>query len=181
MKEGEDVGVHVNSMIRAIEKLESLDFKMDSHLQLDMILQSFPKSFGQTIANFHMNNIKCTLAELLNILVIAQKALQGSNKGKEVALITTSSGTKKKGNKKKKGKTRVVKPMGRIAKNKGKAIIKKEQGKGKCFYCQGEGHWKQNCPKFLESLKIKGKGKLGEGKTFSNLFTSKCSKSSSNA
>ena len=26
MKEGEDVGVHVNSMIRAIEELESLDF-----------------------------------------------------------------------------------------------------------------------------------------------------------
>ena len=58
MKEGEDIGVHVNSMIRAIEELESLDFKMDSHLQLDMILQSLPESFGQTIANFHMNNIK---------------------------------------------------------------------------------------------------------------------------
>ena len=82
MKEGEDVGVHVNSMIRAIEELESLDFKLDSLLQLDMILQSLPESFGQTIANFHMNNIKYTLAELLNILVIAQKALQGSNKGK---------------------------------------------------------------------------------------------------
>ena len=32
MKEGEDVGVHVNSMIRAIEELESLDFTMDYHL-----------------------------------------------------------------------------------------------------------------------------------------------------
>ena len=32
MKEGEDVGVHVNSMIRAIEELESLDFKLDSYL-----------------------------------------------------------------------------------------------------------------------------------------------------
>ena len=86
----------MNSMIRAIEELESLEFIMDSHLQLDMILQSLPESFGQTIANFHMNNIKCTIVELLNILVIAQKALQGSNKGKEVALIVTSSGTKMK-------------------------------------------------------------------------------------
>ena len=75
IKEVEDVGVHVNSMIRAIEELESLDFIMDSHLQLDMILLSLPKSFGQTIANFHMNKIECTLAELLNILVTAQKAL----------------------------------------------------------------------------------------------------------
>ena len=108
MKEGEYVGVHVNSMIRAIEELETLDFTMDSHLQLDMILQSLPESFGQTIANFHMNKIECTLAELLNILMTAQKALEGSNKGKEVVLIATSSGTNKKGNKKKKGKTRVV-------------------------------------------------------------------------
>ena len=101
MKEREDVGVHVNSMIRAIEELESLDFTMDFHLQVDIILQSIPKSFGQTIVNFHINKIECTLAELLNILMIAQKAIQGSNKGKEVALITTSSGTKKKGNKEK--------------------------------------------------------------------------------
>ena len=57
MKEREDVGVHVNSMIRAIEELESLDFTMDSYLQLDIILQSLPESFGQTFANFHMNKI----------------------------------------------------------------------------------------------------------------------------
>ena len=54
MKEGKDVGVHVNSMIRAMEKLKSLDFTMDFHLQVDLILQSLPKSFGQTIANFHI-------------------------------------------------------------------------------------------------------------------------------
>ena len=93
MKEGEDVAVHVNSMIRAIEELESLDFSMDFHLQLDLILQSLPESFGQTIANFHMNKIECTLAELLNILTTAQKAIQGI-KEKEVALVASSSGTK---------------------------------------------------------------------------------------
>ena len=49
--------------------------------------------------------------------------------------------------------------------------------KGKYFYCQGKGHWKKNYPKFLES--IKGKDKIEEGDTFSNLFISKCSKSSS--
>ena len=181
MKEGEDVAVHVNSMIRAIEELESLDFSMDFHLQLELILQSLPESFGQTIVNFHMNKIECTLGELLNILTTAQKAIQGI-KEKEVALVASSSGTKKKGNKKKKkGKTSVVKPTGGVAKNKGKAIVREDQSKGKCFHCDGEGHWKRNCPRLLESLKTKGKGKLGEGETFSNLFASKCSDSSSRA
>ena len=53
--------------------------------------------------------------------------------------------------------------------------------KGKCFYCQGEGHWKRNCPKFLESYKTKEKVKQRVGGTFSKLFASKCSESSSKA
>ena len=69
------MAVHVNSMIRAIEELESLDFSMDFHLQLDLILQSLPESFGQTIVNFYMNKIECTLVELLNILTKAPKAI----------------------------------------------------------------------------------------------------------
>ena len=84
----------MNSMIRSISELESLDFTMDFHLQTDLILQSLPESFRQTIANFHMNKIECTLVELLNILVTAQKTIQGS-KRKEVAFIASSSGTKK--------------------------------------------------------------------------------------
>ena len=139
MREGEEVGAHVNTMIRSIEELESLDFSMDFHLQTDLILQSLPESFGQTIANFHMNMIECTLAELLNMLVTAQKAIQGS-KGKETALFASSSGTKKKANKKGKGKTSVVKPTAGVAKKKGKATVREDKGKGKCFHCQSEGH-----------------------------------------
>ena len=92
---------------------------MDFHLQLDLILQSLIESFWQTIANFHINKIECTLVELLNILMSAQKAIQGI-KEKEMALVASSSGTKKKGNKKKKkkGKTSVVKPTGGVAKTK---------------------------------------------------------------
>ena len=71
MKEGEDVGIHVSSMIRSMEELESLYLTMDFHLQVDLILQPFLESFGKTIVNFHMYKIECTLAELWNILVTA--------------------------------------------------------------------------------------------------------------
>ena len=99
-----------------------------------------------------MNKIEFTLAELLNILVTAQKAIQ-NEKGKEIGLIAYSSGTKKKkGNKSKKAKEKIPKALGGVSKNKGKKNVE-NKGKGKYFYCQGEGHWKRNCPKFLESIK----------------------------
>ena len=73
------------------------------------------------------------------MLVTAQKAIH-NEKGKEVALIAYSSGTKKKkGNKSKKAKERIPKALGGVSKNKGEKKVK-NKGKGKYFYCQGEGH-----------------------------------------
>ena len=72
-----------------------------------------------------MNKIEFTLAELLNILVTVQKTIH-NEKGKDIALIASSSRTKKnKDNKSKKVKERVPKTLGGVSKNK---------GKGKCFY-----------------------------------------------
>ncbi len=39
---------------------------------------------------------------------------------------------------------------------------KKADDKGKCFHCNVDGHWKRNCPSYLESLKNK-KDTLSEG------------------
>jgi hypothetical protein len=37
-------------------------------------------------------------------------------------------------------------------------IRKAKLASGNCFYCKGDGHWKSNCPKYLEL--VKGKGKM---------------------
>ncbi len=91
-------------MIRLIKQLEALDFSMDFSLQTDLILQSLLESFGSFITNFHMTKQECTLAGLLNILIIAQGNMPG-RKGKEVELVASSSSgktkKKKKSNKKK--------------------------------------------------------------------------------
>ncbi len=86
-----------------------------------------------------MTKQEYTLAGLLNMLVIAQKNILG-NKGKEVAFIAYSSSVgkskKKKGNKNK--TPQIPGPSKKIGKQKGKTET--DKGKGKCFYCQKDGH-----------------------------------------
>ncbi|KAL5855024.1 hypothetical protein ACOSQ3_004858 [Xanthoceras sorbifolium] len=83
----------------------------------------------------------------------------------------------KKGNKGKTGETNVVEPSffgfkkrkwstGKAkAKSKKKPVQKKKQStktdksKGKCFHCDKVGHWRRNCPMYLEELAAKKKVK----------------------
>lgn len=145
MAEGSSVNDHVLKMINLIEHLGQLGFVMDGELSQDLVLQSLPNSFSQFVMNFHMNKLDVSLAELHNMLKIAEANFP-SKRG-SVLMIGASTSTKRKRNwkpkNKKKGENKPVPP---------KADPK---SKGVCFHCNKVGHWKRNCKVYLAELKNK--------------------------
>ncbi|KAK8609939.1 hypothetical protein V6N13_093349 [Hibiscus sabdariffa] len=146
MSEGSPVGAHVIKMMGYIQTLEKLGFALNDELAIDVVLQSLPDSFNQFILNFNMNEINKTLPQLLGMLRTAENNMKkgGSKsvlmvrkvkvKGKKVAKSKGIGKTKPKGKE-------ALKPKGGVSKD------------GKCFHYGKPGHWRRNCPIYLEDIK----------------------------
>ncbi|KAK8597134.1 hypothetical protein V6N12_065610 [Hibiscus sabdariffa] len=144
MTEGTPVGAHVIKMMGYVQTLEKLDFPLKNELATDLILKSLPGSFKPFVLNFNMNEISKTL--LLGMLRTAKSDMKKDG-SKSILLVREAKGKGKKvakskgsGKTKAKGKN-VLKPKGAISKD------------GKCFHCNKSGHWKRNCPVYLEEVK----------------------------
>ncbi|KAK8705009.1 hypothetical protein V6N13_048620 [Hibiscus sabdariffa] len=148
MSEGSPVGAHVIKMMGYIQTLEKLGFALNDELAVDVVLQSLSDSFNQFVLNFNMNEINKTLPQLLGMLRTAESNMKkggsksvlmvheakGKGKGKKVAKSKGNGKTKPKGKE-------ALKPKGGVNKD------------GKCFHCGKTGHWKRNCPIYLEDVK----------------------------
>ncbi|KAK8597116.1 hypothetical protein V6N12_065592 [Hibiscus sabdariffa] len=144
MSEGSPVGAHVIKMMGYIQTLEKLRFPLKDELATDVILQSLPDSFKPFVLNFNMNEIHKTLAQLLSMLRTVESDLE-KNGSKSILMVREAKG-KKKAKSKGNGKS----------KPKGKDALKPEKGiskEAKCFYYEKYGHWKRNCPLYLEEVK----------------------------
>ncbi|KAK8597339.1 hypothetical protein V6N12_065809 [Hibiscus sabdariffa] len=146
MTEGTPVGAHVIKMMGYVQTLKKLGFPLKNELATDLILQSLPGSFKPFVLNFNMNEISKTLPQLLGMLRTAESDMKRDG-SKSILLVCEAKGNGKKvakskgsGKTKAKGKN-VLKPKGAISKD------------GKCFHCNKSGHWKRNCPVYLEEVK----------------------------
>ncbi|KAG6531274.1 hypothetical protein ZIOFF_005078 [Zingiber officinale] len=141
MIEGSSVHDHVVKMINMVEKLEDLGIGMDSHLYIDLILQSLPESFSQFITNFLKNGIETSLRGLLNMLSNAElttkREASGMLKGSSKPKVVEESFQKKK-SPNIKTEIRMTKP--------------RVQSEAKCFHCGKLGHLKRNCRLYITKL-----------------------------
>ncbi|KAK8656791.1 hypothetical protein V6N13_098728 [Hibiscus sabdariffa] len=125
MTEGTPVGAHVIKMMGYVQTLEKLGFPLKNELATDLI---------------------CNRCRLLGMLRTAESDMKKDG-SKSILLVREAKGNGKKvakskgsGKTKAKGKN-VLKPKGAISKD------------GKCLHCNKSGHWKRNCPVYLEEVK----------------------------
>ncbi|XP_074315900.1 uncharacterized protein LOC141652261 [Silene latifolia] len=161
LERGQKVGPHVLKMVEYVDILERLGCKIPKTLGVDRILHSLPTKFDHFRVNYNMNGMDKSYHEIHALLTQAERDMEasGSDKGDVLTmkLKNMSLGVKKgKG----KEKSQFKKSSKKHDKGKEKAV---ENGNPKaksvklseaeCFHCNGKGHYRRSCPKYLEDLK----------------------------
>ncbi|KAK9713862.1 hypothetical protein RND81_06G055600 [Saponaria officinalis] len=150
------VGPHVFNLIGHFQIMETLGFPYPEELAIDIVINSLHEGFKSLRMNFCMQGGNTTLKELHVMLIQAERnpPNEPEREHKDVLIVRKGKSFKKVGvgpySKKDKG-NEVVKSA---SLGKAKANSKpKVAAEYECFYCKEIGHWKRNCPKYLEDKK----------------------------
>ncbi|KAK1693066.1 hypothetical protein QYE76_009763 [Lolium multiflorum] len=146
MEEGSSVSEHMFAMSGHAKKLSDLGMMIPNQLGIHRVLKSLPPSYKNFVMNYNMQNMNKDLPELFSMLKSAEVEIKREN---QVLMVNKTTGFKKqgkpnKGNFKKGGKKVASHPENPKAGPKPETV---------CYYCQGKGHWKHNCSKYLADLK----------------------------
>ena len=149
MTEGSSLDTHMLRMTSDVEQLEKLNSPLSKEFVTDVILNSLPPSYSNFIRNYYMLGMDKSLQELKGMLRIADGDMKKSS-----SILVIQEGARKI----KKMKRKATPKMAPKYKGKGKMVPNQNTSKAKastsdCFYCQGNSHWRRNCPKYLEDLR----------------------------
>ncbi|KAK1662905.1 hypothetical protein QYE76_051064 [Lolium multiflorum] len=145
MEEGSSVSEHMFAMSGHARKLSDLGIVIPNQLGIHRVLQSLPPSYKNFVMNYNMQNMNKELPELFSMLKSAEVEIQ---KEHQVLMVNKTTKFKKQG-----------KPKKDLKKGGKKVAAHPEKPKGgpkpdtDCYYCNGKGHWKRNCSKYLADLK----------------------------
>jgi hypothetical protein len=138
------VSEHVVKMFGYIQRPNALEHKIPNELATDKVMQ---------FLNYNMQGMTKSLSELFAMLKIAEVEIK---KEHTVLMVNKTVNHKKSGKNDKDGKSETNgKPVSTPSKAPKPGV--------ECFHCKWDGHWKHNCPKYLEDKKaekIAGKDKI---------------------
>ncbi|KAL9243930.1 hypothetical protein vseg_017762 [Gypsophila vaccaria] len=155
MQKGQAVSPHVLNMIENVEKLDSLGYKIKQSIVVGRILHSLHDGFTQFRVNYNMNDMQKSLHELHSQLVQAEKDLNLSGSSKIDVLVIHSKG-KRKANASLNVKRAQFKKKAHSKPRSGLGESSSSRSKGanfECHLCHKTGHWRRNCPKYIEDIK----------------------------
>ncbi|GJU63325.1 retrotransposon protein, putative, ty1-copia subclass [Tanacetum coccineum] len=175
---GKSVSAHVLEMKGYMDQLQALGKPYDNDMAINLINRSLNKDFVDFVRNFNMHCVGKTVSELHALLIDYEKGLKDKAPTPQVLAIQKGRVNKPKpqANKKGKGKGKADKNKQVVAyqpKPKQNPSQKKENPKKDqaCHYCNVVGHWKRNCPLYLEELRTNKNKKAEHGAAPSgNLF-----------
>src|SRR3954470_20443044 len=146
-----NVSEHVVKMSGYVQRLNALECQIPDELVVDRVLQSLTPSYKGFMLKYNMQGMTKTPSELFAMLKTAEVEI----KKEHVVFMVNKTVEFKKSGKKEKGKKGIPKNGDKLVVTPRKAPKPGPKPGVECFYCKGDGHWKRNCPKYLEDKKAR--------------------------